>query len=70
VHLRLKFLACLFDPDQRIIVQYDGIVVEAYAIDMSDYGTIIVDLQAIKPPDSAHAAQCRNDLKPTISRAA
>lgn len=48
-----------------IAVEYDGIVVGQYAVDLLVEGTIIVELKAIKALDSAHTAQCLNYLKAT-----
>jgi GxxExxY protein len=48
-----------------ITVRYDGIVGGEYAVDLSVEETIIVEVKAIKAPDSAHTAQCLNDLKAT-----
>jgi GxxExxY protein len=53
-------------PQQHgIAVEYDGIIVGAYAVDPLVEGTIMVELKAIKALDSAHMAQCLNDLKAT-----
>jgi GxxExxY protein len=48
-----------------IIVEYDGIAVGEYAVDLLVEGTILVELKAIKALDSAHTAQCLNYLKAT-----
>jgi GxxExxY protein len=48
-----------------IIVEYDGIAVGEYAVDLLAEGTILVELKAIKALDSAHTAQCLNYLKAT-----
>jgi GxxExxY protein len=48
-----------------ITVEYDGIIVGEYAVDLLVEGTIIVELKAIKALDGAHTAQCLNYLKGT-----
>jgi GxxExxY protein len=48
-----------------ITVEYDGIVVGEYAVDLLVEGTIIIELKAIKALDGAHTAQCLNYLKAT-----
>jgi GxxExxY protein len=46
-----------------ITVEYDGIVVGEYAVDLLVEAIMIVELKAIKALDSAHTAQCLNYLK-------
>jgi GxxExxY protein len=48
-----------------ITVEYDGIIVGEYAVDLLVEGTIMVELKAIKALDGAHTAQCLNYLKAT-----
>jgi GxxExxY protein len=48
-----------------ITVEYDGIIVGEYAVDLLVDGTVMVELKAIKALDGAHTAQCLNYLKAT-----
>ena len=48
---------------QGITVQYDGIVVGEYVVDLLVEGTIIIELKAVSALDNTHAAQCLNYLK-------
>jgi GxxExxY protein len=48
-----------------IIVQYDGIIVGEYTVDLLVDETVLVELKAIKALDTAHTAQCLNYLKAT-----
>ena len=50
---------------QGITVEYDGIIIGTYAVDLLVENTIIVELKAIKALDQAHTAQCLNYLKAT-----
>ena len=46
-------------------VEYDGIIIGTYAVDLLVESTIIIELKAIKALDHAHTAQCLNYLKAT-----
>jgi GxxExxY protein len=48
-----------------ITVEYDGIVVGEYAVDLLVEETIVVELKATRALDNAHTAQCLNYLKAT-----
>lgn len=48
-----------------ITVEYDGVIIGTYAVDLLVEDTIIVELKAIKVPDHAGTAQCLNYLKAT-----
>jgi GxxExxY protein len=48
-----------------ITVEYDGIIVGEYAVDLLVDGTVMVELRAIKALDGAHTAQCLNCMKAT-----
>jgi GxxExxY protein len=50
---------------QGITVEYDGIIIGNYAVDLLVEETIIVELKAVKALDDAHTAQCINYLKAT-----
>jgi GxxExxY protein len=47
------------------IVQYDGIVVGQYAVDLLVEHTVLVELKVAKAIDEIHLAQCLNYLKAT-----
>ena len=49
----------------NVTVTYDGTIVGEYAVDLMVEATIIVELQAIKAPDSARTAQWLNYPKAT-----
>jgi GxxExxY protein len=48
-----------------IRVEYDGIIIGTYAVDLLVEGTIIIELKAIRALDHAHTAQCLNYLRAT-----
>ena len=48
-----------------ITVNYDGIVIGSYAVDLLVEETIIVELKTVKSFDPIHIAQCLNYLKAT-----
>ena len=47
------------------LVQYDGIVVGQYAVDLLVEHTVLVELKVAKAIDEIHRAQCLNYLKAT-----
>jgi len=53
-----------------IKVQYDGIIVGNYFVDLLVEDKIIVELKTVKHFDSSHLAQCMNYLKATDKKLA
>jgi GxxExxY protein len=51
-----------------VAVDYDGVVVGTYTVDLLIEGTILVELKAVKTLDAIHTAQCLNYLKATNLR--
>ena len=47
------------------LVQYDGIVVGQYTVDLLVERTVLVELKVAKAIDEIHRAQCLNYLKAT-----
>jgi GxxExxY protein len=47
------------------VVQYDGIVVGQYAVDLLVEHTVLVELKVTRAIDEIHRAQCLNYLKAT-----
>ena len=48
-----------------VTVEYDGITIGTYAVDLLVEETIIVELKAVRALDHNHMAQCLNYLKAT-----
>jgi GxxExxY protein len=48
-----------------IVVQYDGVIVGEYTVDLLVDHTVLVELKAVKALDDIHRAQCLNYLKAT-----
>jgi GxxExxY protein len=48
-----------------LTVQYDGVVVGAYAADLLVEDEVLVELKAVKALDAVHGAQCLNYLLAT-----
>jgi GxxExxY protein len=61
----LRKAGLIVAQQQGVTVEYDGIIIGAYAVDLLVQGTIIIELKAVKALDHAHTAQCLNYLKAT-----
>jgi GxxExxY protein len=48
-----------------IAVQYDGVIVGEYAVDLLVEDAVLVELKAVRALDDIHRAQCLNYLKAT-----
>jgi GxxExxY protein len=59
----LRKAGLVVDQQQGLTVQYDGVVVGDYVVDLMVERSIIVELKALRTLDEAHHAQCLNYLK-------